>query len=489
MKNKEENFNTGMEVKQKVVTRFAPSPTGFMHVGNLRSALYTYLLAKQNNGTFILRIEDTDKEREVPGAKEHILKVLKWFGLNWDEGPDIGGPSAPYTQSERLDLYKKYAEKLIAKGLAYADPYTEEEVEGMRKKAEEEKRPFLYRENRPENPPAWDGTKPLRFKVPEIKRYEWNDLVFGNLSAGEEALDDFILIKSDGYPTYNFCHIVDDTEMGITHVVRGQEYISSIPKYLSLYEALGIKPPFFVCLPHILGKDGNKKLGKRDGAKDSLEYRNEGYLPEAMINFIALLGWHPSDDKEIFTMDELLKSFDVSRIQKSGAQWNDEKLDWMNKEHIKKLSFAELRSNVFAWLPQELRMEKLIPLIVERVSKFGDIQTMIDSHELDFFYQEPEYDAVKLIYKDTDKFVILKNLKLVYEALDNTDEFDFNKDKIKLILMEIADTLPNRGELLHPVRFSLSGLDRSPDPFVLAEILGKEKVLSRINKAIGKLSE
>lgn len=475
--------------KQKVVTRFAPSPTGFMHVGNLRTALYAYLLAKQNNGTFILRIEDTDKEREILGAKEHILKVLKWFGLNWDEGPDIGGPNTPYTQSERLDLYKKYAQKLIDKGLAYADPYTEEEVEEMRKKAEEEKKPFLYREHRPENPPVWDGTKPLRFKVPNIKRYEWNDLVFGNLSAGEEALDDFILIKSDGYPTYNFCHIVDDSEMGITHVVRGQEYISSIPKYLSLYEALEIKPPFFICLPHILGKDGNKKLGKRDGAKDSLSYRDEGYLPEAMINFLALLGWHPSDDKEIFTMDELLKSFDVSRIQKSGAQWNDEKLDWINKEHIKMLPFAELRSNIFAWLPEELRMEKLIPLIAERISKFGDIKTMVESGELDFFYQEPDYDASRLIYKDTDKFVILKNLKLVSDTLENTDEFDFNKDKIKIILMEIADSLQNRGQLLHPVRFALSGLDKSPDPFIISEILGKEKVLTRLNKAIGKLSE
>ncbi len=475
--------------KQKVVTRFAPSPTGFMHVGNLRSALYTYLLAKQNNGTFILRIEDTDKEREVIGAKEHILKVLKWFGLEWDEGPDIGGPSAPYTQSERLDLYKKYAQKLIDKGLAYPDPYTESEIDELRKKAELEKKVFLYRDHRPKSFDNWDGTKPLRFKVPEIKRYEWEDLVFGHLSAGEEALDDFILIKSDGYPTYNFCHIVDDTEMGVTHVVRGQEYISSIPKYLSLYEALGIKPPFFICLPHILGKDGNKKLGKRDGAKDSLEYRSEGYLPEAMINFLALLGWHPSDDREIFTMKELIANFDVSRIQKSGAQWNDEKLDWINKEHMKNLPFAELRSSVFAWLPEELRMEKLIPLIVERISKFSDIKTMVDSHELDFFYQEPEYDTSKLIYKDTNKFVILKNLKLTFDALEKTDDFDFNKEKIKVVLMEIANNLPNRGELLHPVRLALSGLDKSPDPFILSEILGKEKVLMRLNKAIGKLSE
>ncbi|MEI6581181.1 MAG: glutamate--tRNA ligase, partial [bacterium] len=364
---------------EKIVTRFAPSPTGFMHVGNLRTALYTYLLAKKNNGTLILRIEDTDKEREVSGATEHILKVLKWVGINWDEGPDIGGPNAPYTQSERLDLYKKYAQILIDKGLAYPDPFTVEEVEEFRKKAEADKKPFLYREHRPENFDVWDGTKPLRFKVPEIKSYKWNDLVFGDLSAGPEALDDFILMKSDGYPTYNFCHIVDDIEMKITHVVRGQEYISSIPKFLSLYEALETKPPIFVCLPHIMGKDGNKKLGKRDGAKDSLEYKDEGYLPEAMVNFLALLGWHPSDDKEIFTMKELVKVFKAERIQKAGAQWNDDKLDWINKEHIKKLSHEDLKNKIFEWLPEELknclpadRQEKLIPVIVERISKFAE---------------------------------------------------------------------------------------------------------------------
>jgi glutamyl-tRNA synthetase len=472
---------------KKVITRFAPSPTGFMHVGNLRSALYTYLLAKKNNGTLILRVEDTDKEREVEGAKEHILKVLKWVGIKWDEGPDIGGPSAPYTQSERLDIYKKYAQTLVDKGLAYADPYTEEEVEVLRKKAEEEKRPFLYREHRPENPPIWDGSKPLRFRVPEIKRYEWNDLVFGNLSAGPEALDDFILIKSDGYPTYNFCHIVDDIEMGITHVVRGQEYIPSIPKYLSLYEALKTKPPFFVCLPHIMGKDGQKKLGKRDGAKDSMEYKEEGYLPETMVNFLALLGWHPSNDMEIFTMSELLEVFEIERVQKSGAQWNDEKLDWINKEHIKKLSNDELKSKIFEWLPEELKIGKLIPVITERISKFGDIKTMLNNGELDFFYKEPKYEKEKLIFKNTDSTKILNNLIEALGVIEKTEDQDFNKENIKIFLMELADNADSRGEVLHPVRFALSGLDKSPDPFILADILGKNETIKRLNNAINLL--
>ncbi len=474
---------------KKIVTRFAPSPTGFMHVGNLRTALYTYLLAKKNNGTFILRIEDTDKEREVSGSTEHILKVLKWVGINWDEGPDIGGPNAPYTQSERLDIYKKYAQKLIDKGLAYADPYTEEEVEVFRKKAEDEKRPFLYRDHRPKNPPIWDGTKPLRFKISEIKSQNWNDLVFGDLSAGPEALDDFILIKSDGYPTYNFCHIVDDAEMGITHIVRGQEYISSIPKYLSLYDALEIHPPTFVCLPHILGKDGNKKLGKRDGSKDSLEYKNEGYLPEAMVNFLALLGWHPSDDREIFTMKELINVFDIKRVQKSGAQWSDEKLDWINKEHIKKLSFNDLEKFIFEYLPEELHIKKIVPLIVERIYKFSDVKVMIENNELDFFYKEPIYTKEKLIYKNTEIEKIIISLNEVIDSLKNMKDEDFIFDKIKAVLMEIASNYESKGSVLHPIRFALSGLDKSPDPFTISEIIGKDKTISRLEKAIKILKD
>jgi glutamyl-tRNA synthetase len=256
---------------QKIVTRFAPSPTGFMHVGGVRTALFAWLFARKNNGTFILRIEDTDKEREIAGSMEHIIESLKWLNIEWNEGPDIGGPHAPYLQSQRLDSYKKYALQLIEKGYAYPDPYTKEEVEAFRQKAAEEKRAFLYRDHRPENPGTWDGTKPLRFKVPEVKISKWHDVVRGDLTAGPEALDDFILIKSDGYPTYNFAHIIDDLEMGVTHIFRADEFISSTPKFLSLYEALGIDHPEFVTLPPILGEGGNKKLGKRDGAKDILK--------------------------------------------------------------------------------------------------------------------------------------------------------------------------------------------------------------------------
>ena len=288
------------EQQNKVVTRFAPSPTGFMHVGGVRTALFAWAFARKNQGTFILRIEDTDKAREVEGSIQQIIDSLKWVGITWDEGVDIGGPCAPYKQSERLDSYKKYAQTLVDKGLAYADPYTKEELDAFRKQAETEKRAFLYREHRPKNPPAWDGTKPLRLKIPEIKSWEWNDLVRGDLKAGPEALDDFILIKSDGYPTYNFAHIIDDLEMGVTHIFRADEFIASVPNYLSLYEALGIERPQFATLPPILGNEGNKKLGKRDGAKSILDYKSDGYLASAMMNFLAFIGWNPGTEKEIF---------------------------------------------------------------------------------------------------------------------------------------------------------------------------------------------
>lgn len=295
----------------KVVTRFAPSPTGFMHIGGVRTALYAWALARKHKGTFILRIEDTDQKRAVDGSIEQIIDSLKWVGIEWNEGVDIGGPHAPYKQTERLESYHKYAKILIEKGLAYADPYTAEELDAFRKKAEEEKRPFLYRDHRPENPPVWDGTQPLRFKTPEIKSYTWTDLVRGELSAGPEALDDFILIKSDGIPTYNFAHIIDDLEMGVTHIFRADEFIASTPKYLSLYDALGIDRPEFAILPPIMSPDGKKKLGKRDGAKDILGYRDDGYIPEAMMNFLALIGWNPGGDIELFTPEQFINLFTI----------------------------------------------------------------------------------------------------------------------------------------------------------------------------------
>ncbi|MCX6757989.1 MAG: glutamate--tRNA ligase [Candidatus Nomurabacteria bacterium] len=469
---------------KKVITRFAPSPTGFMHVGGVRTALYAWLWAKKNNGAFILRIEDTDKEREVEGSIAHIMESLKWLGIQWDQGPDIGGPYGSYIQSERLELYKKYALKLIEKGDAYPDPYTKEQLDEFRKKADDEKRPFLYREHRPENFGIWDGTQALRFKTPEIKSYKWHDAVRGDLSAGEEALDDFILIKTDGYPTYNFAHIIDDLQMEVTHIMRADEFISSTPKFLSLYDALGITPPIFATLPPILVEGGHKKLGKRDGAKDILEYKKEGYLKETMINFLALLGWNPGGEKEIYTVDELIEAFTLERIQISGAQMNLEKLDWMNKEHIKKMNLEDLKNKIFGFLPKEYQNEKIIPVIAERIAKFSDITEMLEKAELNFFFKEPIYDKTKLIYKTSTKEQTDININNAIKSLEDLNESQFTKENVKEALMQLANALPSRGEILHPIRFALSGLDKSPDPFIIAEILGKNETISRLQKAL-----
>ena len=308
-----------------VRTRFAPSPTGFMHVGNLRTGLFAWLTARHAGGAFIVRLEDTDKNREVEGSAAHILACLDMLGLDRDEGVDIGGPFAPYKQSERLAIYKAWAQKLIDAGRAYADPYTSAEVQAFREQAHNNKKAFLYRDHRPglsdekpdrpETPKDWYGKYPLRFKS-DPKAYQWHDDVMGELHSGPEVVDDFVLIKSDGYPTYNFAHIVDDTEMEITHVIRGQEFLSSMPNYLNLYEALDLARPMFATMPHIMNEQGNKKLGKRDGAKDVLDYVTDGYLPETLLSFIATLGWNDGTEQEVFTKPELVEKFDLSRVQK-----------------------------------------------------------------------------------------------------------------------------------------------------------------------------
>lgn len=477
-----------------VVTRFAPSPTGFIHVGGVRTALYSWLFARKNNGRFILRIEDTDKDREVAGATAHIIESLSWLGIEWDEGVDRGGPHAPYLQSERLEIYQQYAEKLIRSGHAYPDPYAESEVEIFREKAAAEKRPFLFRDYRPETSDPWDKTKPLRFRAPRIVRYEWNDLARGNLSAGEEAVDDFILIKSDGYPTYNFAHIVDDIEMGVTHVMRGEEFISSTPKFLSLYEALGIKPPAFVTMPVILSPDGKKKLSKRDGAKDILEYRSEGYLPEAMMNFLALLGWNPGTEQEFFSADELIQAFDLGRIQISGAGFDETKLRSINQHWMRALSIEDFiaRGNLSA--TDDEKLKKAIPLLQERAHTFSEARDML-SGELSCLFEKPTLQRDQLIAKELrDRSgmttLALEGLSSAIQALSN----DVSPEAVKETLMSIADAEETkgkggRGAVLWPLRYALSGQERSPDPFTLIAILGPEEAVSRIQKAIGILEE
>lgn len=463
-----------------IVTRFAPSPTGFMHVGGVRTALYAWMWAKKNNGVFILRIEDTDKAREVEGSIPHIIESLKWLGVAWDEGVDVGGAHAPYLQSERLDSYRKYANILIEKGFAYPDPYSESEIAIFRAQAESEKRPFLFRNHRPKTFGVWDGTQPLRFKVPRVTSYEWHDAVRGSLKAGEEALDDFILIKSDGYPTYNFAHIIDDLEMGVTHIMRADEFIASTPKFLSLYEALEITPPVFVTLPPILSPEGNKKLGKRDGAKDILEYRNEGYLPEALVNFLVLLGWNPGGEKEIMSIDEIISLFDISKIHKAGAMFNEEKLLWMNKEHIRKQSFDLQYEHIKKHMTDydDDMMRRLVPVVIDRISRYGEIKE-IEEREFSFFKNRPRVTLASIVWKDSGKDEALGHLEQVKELLLACDFASV--DSIKATIMPYAET-HGKGNVLWPLRMTLSGQEKSIDPFTICYVLGKREVITRITE-------
>ena len=465
-------------------TRFAPSPTGYIHVGNVRAALFPWLLTRQQGGSFILRIEDTDRSRFVPGAEDLILDTLEWLGIDWDEGPRKGGSHGPYHQSERLEIYHTWAKKLVEKGLAYADPYTPEEVQGFREEARALKKAFLYRDYRPENPPEWDGTQPLRFKVTSLKRYTWNDPVMGELSAGPEALDDFILIKADGYPTYNFAHIVDDFEMGITHVIRGLEYISSTPKYLSLYEALEITPPTLVCLPHIMAPDGRKKLGKRDGAKSVTDYRTDGILPEAMLNFLASMGWNDGTEQEIFSRQELIDKFSLDRVQRSGARFDEKRLLWMNGQWIRQISLDDLYQRVESYWPQSAAQfdasykHQVLALVQDRLKTLAELPMMSR-----FFFEEPEVNW-ELITSNKQ----LKKLSdgeihaLLQTAHDKLAELaDWNPEAIQEALNQLLEITGQKpGVLFSLIRIVTTWAPFSPQLNDTLALFGKDKTLSRI---------
>ena len=334
----------------------------------------------------------------------------------------------------------------------------------------------------------WDGTKPLRLKTPEIKRYKWNDAVRGDLEAGPEALDDFILIKADGYPTYNFAHIIDDYEMGVTHILRGEEFISSTPKYLSLYDALGFPVPILATLPPILRDDKTKKLGKRDGAKDILEYRNEGYLPEAMVNTLALIGWNPGTDQEIFSMNKLKNAFDLSKVQRSGGTFNEDKLDWYNHEYIKALSDKELAERLQSYVASDksLITAQTLQLIKEKIIRLSDAPKLFTGEgELSFIKDIIDYPAEKLLWKkNPDVKKTLEHLVKVKELLESLN--DFTADQIKNSIWSYVEA-NGKGDVLWPLRVAVTGKDKSPDPFVSSSLIGKKETLNRIDVAVNKL--
>lgn len=471
---------------QNTRTRFAPSPTGFMHVGAARTALFAWLQAKKDNGKFILRIEDTDKEREVEGSIEHIIKSLEWLGISWDEGVDIGGPYASYKQSDRLDIYKQWAQKLVDDGRAYGDPYSREELEEFRNQAKAQKKPFLYREFRPENPPVWDGSQPLRFKS-DPKSYTWTDAVMGELHTGPEAIDDFILIKSDGYPTYNFCHIIDDMLMEVSHVLRSQEFISSTPKFLNLYEALQIDHPVLATLPFVMAMDGKKKLGKRDGAKDILDYQTEGYLPETMMNFLATLGWNDGTEQEVFTPTELIEKFSLDRVQKSPARFDEQRLLWLNGQHIRALSLDELYIRVNDFWPasaanaDEERKKQILALVQDRMKTLSDLATLTD-----YFFTEPDINWSMITdNKQLSKLTKDEITDLLQTSFDELFKSDFDPKSIQNTLnslLEITGQKP--GILFSLIRIAISWAPFSPALNETLSVLGKEVALSRISSAL-----
>ncbi len=471
---------------QKVRTRFAPSPTGFMHVGGARTALFAWLVARQGGGQFILRLEDTDQTREIEGSAEHIIKSFNWLGLVWDEGIDKGGDFGPYKQSERLQTYQEWAEKLIAKDLAYADPYSPEQLDSFRKQAQADKKPFLFRNHRPKSPPKWDGSQPLRLKSdPRVRT--WHDEVMGELSAGPETIDDFILIKSDGFPTYNFAHIIDDHLMKISLVIRSQEFLASVPKYLNLYEALDIDKPILATVPYVMRPDGNKKLSKRDGAKDILDYANEGYLPEALVNFMATLGWNDGTEQEIFSPDELISKFALNRVQKSGAKFDEQRLLWMNGFHIRQLALADLFKQVSDYWPAEAKQYDetykmlVLGLVQERLKFFKELPELT----IFFFKDLPVDNALITNHKQLKKLNSSKLRDLLQLSISTLKESSFAvEDLIERLNSLLESTGEKPAVLFSLIRIAITQTPASPGLAETLAVLGKEKSLERLNRQL-----
>ncbi len=468
-----------------VRTRFAPSPTGFLHVGGLRTALFNFLFSKKNQGKFILRIEDTDRARFVPGAIEKIIESLNEFKLQFDEGPIL--------QSERLPLYKKHAEELVAKQAAYYCFCSTERLDALRKEQEALKKAPKYDTHclnltADEVKAKLANQEPhvIRLNVPADQNVRFTDLVHGEISISTNDLDDQVLLKSDGFPTYHLAVVVDDHDMNISHVIRGDEWIPSTPKHILLYSFFGWESPQFVHLPLLLSK-AKKKLSKRDGDVAVADFVAQGYLPEALLNFVALLGWNPKTEQEIFTLDELVEQFSFGKVNKSGAVFDLEKLDWINSTYIRKLTPEELFEKITPFLPETATQPKefilkILKLEQDRLKKLSEI-----GERVKYFFQEPEYDPALLIWKKSEPTAIKAGLEKLHEFLkaNPTDE--------ATIKQFIADQNLKIGEVLWPLRVALSGLDASPGPFEIMEAFmvlpdGKHRILNRIEKALAKLA-
>ncbi|HIU88514.1 MAG TPA: glutamate--tRNA ligase [Candidatus Avilachnospira avistercoris] len=479
----------------KIRTRYAPSPTGRMHVGNLRTALYAYLIAKHEDGDFLLRIEDTDREREMEGAVDIIYRTLEETGLKHDEGPDIGGPVGPYVQSERQaqGIYLEYAKKLVEKGEAYYCFCTPERLKTLTRTVNGEeitqydKHCLSLSKEEVEAKLAAGEPYVIRQNNPRTGTTTFHDELYGDITVDNAELDDMILIKSDGYPTYNFANVVDDHLMGITHVVRGNEYLSSAPKYNRLYEAFGWEVPVYVHCP-LITDENHKKLSKRSGHSSFEDLVEQGFIPEAVVNYVALLGWSPESEREIFSLSELVKEFDYRRISKSPAVFDMVKLSWMNWEYIKAMDFERFYALAEPYLKKvitkPLDLRKIAAMVKTRIEVLPDIEGHID-----FFEEMPEYDTSLYVHKKmkTNEENSLELLKEVRPLLAETA--DFTNDGLFALLKSFGDEKGYKtGFMMWPIRTALSGRAMTPAGATeILEVLGKEESLSRIDKAIEKL--
>lgn len=484
---------------KKVRTRFAPSPTGYMHIGNLRTALFTYLIAKQQDGDFILRIEDTDRERYVEGAVDVIYNTLKRCGLNWDEGPDIGGPVGPYVQSERMGSFKKYAEELVEKGGAYYCFCDKERLDGLKAECEAQGKTYSYdRHCRclscEEVKAKLDAGTPyvIRQKMPLEGEVTFHDELYGDITVDCKELEDQILIKTDGMPTYNFANVVDDHLMGITHVVRGNEYLSSAPKYELLYKAFGWEVPTYIHVEHIM-KDKQHKLSKRDGDASFEDLMNKGYLTEAVVNYIALLGWAPKGEEEIFSLPELIKEFDISGLSKSPAIFDPLKLKAINAKYIKKLSPEEFEKYATPYVRQTVKREdinvsRICQLLQDRTEVLTDIPEKVD-----FFDTLREYEPELYFNKKNkiDEEKSLQSLKDILPVLEGIDESEWTEENIHDKLFElIAQKEVKNALILLPFRVAVSGKASTPGGGIeISSLIGKADTLDRVKKGIELLSK
>ena len=481
--------------------RFAPSPTGVMHIGGLRTALYDWFLARKTGGQFILRIEDTDRNRYDPDAEWHIKESLKWLGLDLDEGPDIGGPYVPYTQSERLQLYQDAAQKLIASGDAYYDDTTPEELAALRQRQQAAgQAPGYDNRGRYRTPEQIQESRDkgleivVRFKVPDHGELSVEDEVRGRLKFDLSLLQDFVILKSDGFPTYHLAHVVDDYEMGITHVIRGEEWIPSCPRHVLIQQTLGVPTPKYVHVPLITAQDG-AKLSKRHGAQSALEYRDAGYIPDAVLNYLALLGWSPGDDTEVMTRNEIASRFEIARILSHPAKFSAQKLEWMNQQHIMKADEDALAEMMMPYLerPEEDGglldeidrpidrdvVKAMVPVLRERIKVLPDVVDLIDFLFVDEVHPNPE----EMIGRRMDEEMVFTSLNASIEALESVEPFD--GDSIEQALRGLTQTTSLKaGQLFTPIRVAVTAKRIAPPLFESIEVLGRERTIERLRNGL-----